>query len=361
MKIGIDIQSTQGKKTGLGVYTEHLVRELRQNFNHKHQYCLYEKDPQKELNTPGRLIWENIELPGLAKRDKVDVLHVPAFAAPVNKPAPLVVTVHDLIGKVFPNQSGWPSRFYWGQWLPNSFRNADRIIADSENTKKDIIKHLAMSEGKIRIIYPSGHESFSPHLLPEKIDEVKRKLGIREKYFLFVGTIEPRKNLTRVIEAFLQFKKNQKSGTNYQLAVVGSQAFAHGKVFRDMLHRFGAQQEDVLYSSYIAHEDLNALYQGAVALLFPSLYEGWGLPVLEAMACGTPVLTSNTSSLPEVAGDAALLVDPYDVDAICSGIKRLTDDTALWEQLVVRGLRRVKKFSWKQTAEQTLEVYQSLG
>ncbi len=361
MKIGIDIQSTAGKKTGLGVYTAHLTDVLQRHFNHRNEYRLYKKKSEKDFNTLDRIRWENLEMPRLAKKDRVDILHVPAFAAPLCRPAPLVVTVHDIIGRVFPNQKGWASRWYWGTWLPNSFKKADRLIADSESTKKDLITHLGIKEKNIRVIHPSGHESFSAERDPVEISEVKMKLGVRERYFLFVGTIEPRKNLPRVIEAFLKFNKTCSADGRHQLVIVGSQTFARGKVFRDMLQKFDAKTEDVLYSSYIAHKDLNALYQGAVALLFPSLYEGWGLPVLEAMACGTPVLTSDVSSLPEAAGDAALLVNPYDTEAIREGIKRLAIDKDFREQCVTRGFRHIKKFSWTETARQTVEVYESLN
>ncbi len=361
MKIGIDVQSTKGRKTGLGVYTDHLVCSLTRELNHRHQYCLYGKEQAGDLNTPGRLWWENVELPHLAKKDRVDLLHIPAFAVPTRKPAKVVLTVHDLIGMIYPNQKGWPSRLYWGKWLPESARRADRIIADSENTKMDMIKHLSISEDLIRVIYPSGHENFTADISRENIEKLKERLGIQEKYFLYVGTIEPRKNLSRVIESFNHFIKDKQRSVRYQLVIVGSKQFAHGQVFKEILDRFGTSLDDILFSDYLKQEELNALYCGAEALLFPSLYEGWGIPILEAMASGTPVLTSNVSSIPEVCGEAALKVDPYSTEEIRNGIECLAQDENCRKSLVMQGFEQIKKFSWKRTAEQTLEVYESLG
>lgn len=360
MRIGIDIQATQTPQTGLGVYTENLYRYLVNGPSKRHQFFLYSQPVQQPWHTPRRLWWENVELPKCAARDKVELLHVPAFAPPFCKPCRLVITVHDLIGMIFPNQIGLPSRLYWGKWLPFVIRRADAIIVDSENTKKDVLKFLGVSEKRLRVIYLSGHETFSSNLNGKPLQQLKNRLGIKEKYFLCVSAIEPRKNLSRVIKAFIQFVK-QKQNARYQLVVVGSKTFAYGRTFQELVAETALQFKDVIFTGYIQHEDLNLLYCGTEAFLFPSLYEGFGIPVLEAMASGAPVMTSHVSSLPEVAGEAAYYVDPYDVCQITEGMHRLAEETQLRQDLIQRGFKQIQKFSWKRTGEQTIEVYEAVA
>ena len=359
MKIGIDIHASRGAKTGLGVYTDNLLHALA-DFKERHQFFNYAASDSAHWNTFRRLYWENFELPKLAKKDKIEILHVPAFSPPFRKFSKLVVTVHDLIGVIFPNQRGLPSRWYWGSWLPFTIRRADCIITDSENTKKDVLRHLAVPEKKIRVVYPSGHEGFSSHVNGTALESLKKNLGVREKYFLCVGTIEPRKNLLRVIQAYARFMRKKRS-PSYQLLVVGSKEFAHGKAFLEIMNSASVNTNGIIFTGYLEHEDLNRLYCGAEAFLFPSLYEGFGIPILEAMACGVPVLASDRSSLPEVGGDAVYSVNPINVDEITEGMSRLADDTTLRRELIEKGSRQIGKFSWKKTAREIVQVYESLA
>ena len=360
VRIGIDLQSIRGKKTGLGVYSEHLVRAFFEENQDEFSFRFYSKEVHHDLNTAQRWMWENLELPLQARGDKVDILHVPAFAPPYYKCYKLVVTVHDLIGMLFPNQLRWPSAFYWGRWLPFSLKRADAFIADSENTKKDLIQYLGIEEKKIHVVYLSGHEAFSSEIPENQIKTVKKKYGVHEKYFLFVGTVEPRKNLDRVIEAFGFFLKEKKRGVRHQLVVVGSREFGHGKFFQSLASKVGVTLEDVIFTDYVSHDELNALYCGAEAFIYPSLYEGFGIPILEAMASGVPVLGSTKTSVPEVTGDAALLVDPYECKEIMEGMIQLADNPNLRADLTRKGFERTKAFSWKNTAKQTLDVYRSI-
>jgi len=360
MKIGFDLQASNGQKTGLGVYTENLARALTNGVKHDHSFNFYDTHNAEDWNTPKRWWWANMDLPKRIKRDNVDLLHVPAFAPPWKVPCKLVVTVHDLIGMIYRNQRGLPSRLYWGNWLPMTVKRADALIADSESTKNDLIKYLKVKESKISVIYPSGHEKFSVMSEDDDFRQLKERLGIKERYQLFVGTIEPRKNLSRVIEAFTQFLKSKRRENAYQLVVVGKKEFAHGKVFQELLKNNQLNLDNIIFTGYLDHDDLNRLYCGAEVFLFPSLYEGFGIPVIEAMAAGVPVLTSNVSSLPEVAGDAALTVNPYDVEQIANGMKRLAEEPNLRIALVSKGFQQIRKFSWHRAAKQTLEVYESL-
>ncbi len=356
MKIGFDAQATRGRQSGLGVFTRSLLASLKQEIRHPLTLRVYAEEipDDRNVNTLRRLRWENWTLPGLSRQDKLDILHVPAFAPAFRKPCPLVVTVHDIAGMLFKNQIGALSSFYWGKWLPFVIKQADRIIANSQYTKKDLVTHLKIHESKIRVIYPSGHEAFSTTFSKAHIEAVKIRLGIQGRYFLFVGTMEPRKNLSRILEAF---KVIRGSNADFQLVLVGSQAFGHGKYAETLAreHSFGSGA--VLPTGFLDHDSLNALYCGAQALLFPSLYEGFGIPILEAMASGCPVLTSTATSTPEVAGDAAVLVNPYSVDAIAEGMAKLAGGEGLRTGLRQKGFEQIKRFSWKKAAQEVIEVY----
>ena len=358
--IGFDAQATQGRQSGLGVYTTHLLNALKVELRPPFELRAYQNPVPSELgvSTLRRLMWENWTLPRLVRQDKVDLLHVPAFSpAFCGVCKYLVVTVHDIAGMLFPNQIGRASAFYWGWWLPHVVRRADRILADSHHTRKDLLEHLRVPESKITVVYPSGHEGFRADIPKEKIEAVQKKYGIGGRYFLFVGTLEPRKNLPRVLDAFKVFLEGH---LEYQLVLVGSQAFAHGKYAEQLSRDHDVASASVLAPGFMDHESLNALYCGAQGLIFPSLYEGFGIPILEAMASGCPVLTSKVTSTPEVAGDAGLLVDPYCVDEITRGMTQLAEDSAPRRKLVDRGFAQIKKFSWKFTADGVIEAYKSL-
>ncbi len=359
-RIGVDIQATVGRATGLGTFTANLAGELRaiEKASCDLSFLFYQDPQGTDWRTPRRLFWENVEIPRKARRDGVDLLHIPAFAAPAIKPPKMVVTVHDLIGMLFPNQIGWVSRFYWGKWLPWTVRRADRIIADSKNTQKDLIRCLGVPAGKIRVVYPSGHEGFSRDAAPEAVCAVKTRLRIRGRYFLFVGTLEPRKNLSGAIRAFSEFLRGTGREDDFQMVIVGSKSFAHGRFFKAIGEVAGSN--NLLFTDYISREDLKALYCGATALVYPSFYEGFGIPVLEAMACGAPVIASAASSVPEVAGDAAMLVDPNDVPAIARAMTEIASQEALRREMIAKGLRQIEKFSWKKTAAETVDVYREL-
>lgn len=359
IRIGIDVQAGKGQVTGLGVFTNNFVKSLSGIPQKEFEFSFLSRKQEGGWNTLRRLWWENGERVRAARRERLQVLHVPAFAPPLFKPCRVVVTVHDLIGMVFQNQLGLPSRLYWGRWLPLTVKNADVFIADSEHTKKDMIRHIGISGEKIRVIYPSGHEGFRPDVGAEKIREVKVGFGIAEKYFMTVGTIEPRKNVLRVISAFREFSKKKRS-SRYQLVLTGSREFARGK-FYESVKRTGADLDSVVTTGYVGADELNALYCGAEAFLFPSLYEGFGIPVLEAMASGTPVLTARSSSLPEVAGDAAYYVDPARPDDIARGMAELADQEPLRRELAGKGFLRIRKFSWRETALKTMDVYRSMS
>lgn len=369
-KIGLDLQSISTRATGLGTYTRNLTgamfggvvnpAERKTIIKEAFSFHLYHQE-KTCWRTPDRLFWENVTLPVAASKDKVDLLHIPAFSAPLWKPSKIVMTVHDIIGRLFPNQKGAVSRFYWGKWLPASIARADAVIADSNSTKNDLIKHLKIEKEKITVVYASGHEGFSHEISEEVRKNVRTKFNLSEKYFLFVGTIEPRKNLWRAIKAFAEFKKEQIcKNVRFQFVVVGSKDFAHGAFFRELSSDDALDMNDCVFTGHVTQEELNALYRDAEAFLYPSLYEGFGIPVLEAMASGTPVITSETSSIPEVAGEAAYLVDPESVPQIKAGMCQMAGDPSCRAEMIKKGFEQIKKFSWKKTAQQTMEVYEKV-
>ncbi|MBI4550072.1 MAG: glycosyltransferase [Candidatus Omnitrophica bacterium] len=358
--VGIDVQATAGKVTGLGVYTKNLVSALIREGGSEFSFEFYRKGYARDLNTLERLWWTEVSIPRILSKDGVDLLHIPAFAPPrLTKRKRTVVTVHDLIGMRYPNQLGAASRYYWGQWLPAAMKNADAFIVQSEFTKSDTISHLRIPESRIRVIHPSGHEAFRSDLVPEKIREVRTRLGLGERYFLAVGTLEPRKNFDRLAAAFRVFKDAHPEYRDYQLGIVGSLDFAHGNFSRELIRTVG-RSPDIHFTGYVETETLNLLYAGARAFVFPSLYEGFGIPLLEAMASGTAVIASQASSIPEVAGEAAQYVDPADAESIAAAMKRLARDDSRRAELIQKGFARIRDFSWTETARRTLDVYRSL-
>jgi glycosyltransferase involved in cell wall biosynthesis len=229
---------------------------------------------------------------------------------------------------------------------------ADRIIADSEYTKADIIRFYSISEEKVDVVHLGVDEQRGPQESSET-QAVLERYGICSPYLLHVGRVEKKKNLCRTLEAFASIKKRLTDPI--QIVLAGSPGPGGEEVF-EVIDRLDLKA-DVRLVGYARPEDLAALYSEATVFLFPSLYEGFGMPILEAMACGTPVLTSNVTSLPEVAGDAALQVDPLDVESIAQGLLRLLEDPRLREQYIRKGFERIKEFTWEKTARETMAVY----
>ncbi len=356
-KIAIDIQSCHGNLTGLGVYTNHLVEFLSAEKPSDIKMILLRRSKKGNLNTLQRLLWENIELSRQVRQEKVDLLHVPAFSPPMIRPCRhLVVTLHDLIGMTFPNQKGIASSFYWRTWMPQRVKHADWLIVPSLHTKNDVIKYLNYPEKRIRMVYLSGHESFSLQKNPDLTEKISKLHGINPRYFLAVGTLEPRKNLELSLEGFSRFCAKYPS-ESFQLVLVGSLDFAHGQFADQLRKKYKSILNRLVFTGYVDHETLNQLYSNARAFLFPSLYEGFGIPILEAMASGTPVVTSNLTSLPEIAGDAAFYVNAYEPDSMAAALEKISTDDSFRQELIQKGLNRIQLFSWRKCAAETLQVY----
>jgi glycosyltransferase involved in cell wall biosynthesis len=245
------------------------------------------------------------------------------------------------------------------------------VLADSEATRRDLVRHYQIPEDKIAVVYPGRDETLAPVTDPTMLDAIRARYGLSGPYLLYVGTLQPRKNLVRLVQAFALLLESlaashqspisnlQSPASNLQLVLAGQKGWLYDEILSQIrkLDLTGR----VILTGYVPDADLPALLSGALAFVFPSLYEGFGFPVLEAMACGTPVICSDASSLPEVAGDAALLVDPEDMEALAAALQRLVSDEALRRELVERGYRQVQRFSWRGCAEEALQVLEAVG
>lgn len=289
---------------------------------------------------------------------KSDVTHFFNYIVPPFVSGKKVVTVHDMVYKAFPDTVRGRTKFMLNMGLKRSMRRADIIVTDSEFSKEEILKYFPQHKRKIRVV-PCGVdlERFKPCTDPERISKVKSSLGIEGDYFLYVGTIEPRKNLRRLIAAYAAFVK--KVGENPpKLVLAGGKGWLDGEIYASV-RKLGLEGK-VLFTEYVPVGDMTPLMCGALAFVFPSLYEGFGMPPLEAMACGAPVLTTNAASLPEVVGDCAVICDAYSVKSIAQGLYRLYSDKDLRAQLSRKGIERAKGFTWERSAQMLHDIYREL-
>ena len=379
MKIGIDINplmSARIEKTGIENYMSNLVEHLA-SVDDKNQYILFgygwrghagrvkrikfslpQKFSLKIKRVPVRLIRflysQNISLEFLF--GKIDIFHILGPDVFYFKWGKKVITVYDLTFELFP-QWHIKETLIWGERIYRLVCEADRIIAISENTKKDLIKLYKILPEKIKVIHLAADEIYRPINDSNALASSLQKYDLPNKFILFVGTLEPRKNLNRLIQAYRMLK--ERGGLEHKLVIVGRKGWLYEEIFK-IVKNLGLSRE-IIFTGYVPEEVLVLLYNISDLFVYPSLYEGFGLPPLEAMSCGTPVITSNISSLPEVVGDAAILVNPYNVEEIAEAIERVLSDEKLQQRLRRKGLERAKFFSWEKTAKETIKVYEELG
>jgi glycosyltransferase involved in cell wall biosynthesis len=296
-----------------------------------------------------RVLWEQLVQPWVLRRVGADLVHGPVFIGPLLAPCPFVVTIHDLSFIRFPGLFRPANRFYLTVFTRLSAQRARRLIAVSAHAAAETTRLLGVPAERVNVVYHGVDPVFHP-LPPDKVAAFRQRYGLPERYVLFVGTLEPRKNLVRLVEAFAHVYDGRVG-----LVLAGGKGWLTDDLFA-RVEALGLARA-VIFPGYVMNEELPLWYNAATAVAYPSVYEGFGLTVLEAQACGTPVLTSNVSSLPEAAGDAALMADPYDVDALAEGLNRLLTDEPLRHDLRERGLIHVRQFLWSNTALETARVY----
>ncbi|MCZ7569698.1 MAG: glycosyltransferase family 4 protein [Ardenticatenaceae bacterium] len=368
MRIGIEATALHGVRSGVGTYTLNLLWHLWQSpAGSCHEWLLFSNrpltlngyDPGDRARVVGNYqfryqsLWRQALLPFALHAYRPAVCHFTNLMAPLWAPCPMVVTIHDLTLKLMPHYHPVRRRTVMGPLLAPSARQAARIIAVSETSKRDIVAFLGVADEKISVIYEAAGPAFRPRPAAE-VAQVLGRLSLDQPYILYVGTIEPRKNLVRLVRAFAHLRAE---GRCERLVLAGALGWDYAPLFAE-IERLGLG-DAVIHLGFVPQDELVVLYNGAAVFVFPSLYEGFGLPPLEAMACGTPVITSTTSACAELATDAALLVDPTDELAIAEALRQVLTDSDLAADLRQRGLARVAAFSWEQTAEQTLAVYEA--
>ena len=366
--IYIDVSSAVHAKAGIGRYAESLARAL---IDHDPgRYALFynkgrdarlpdglESLPASTVRAgynPWRMaVWLG-QLAGLGFDRLVpgaELYHATEHLLPPLRSVPSVLTVHDMIFKLFPQHQKRLNFWYLNASMPLYCRRAGAIITVSESSKADIVAHYGLAPPKVTVIYEAADPLFAP-VPSDVVDQVRRRYSLPDRFLIHVGTIEPRKNLTRLVEALQHLRDG---GLTVPLVVVGGRGWLYGDFFRRLEEL--QVRDTLLFPGYVPAVDLPSLYSAATLAATPSVYEGFGLPVLEAMACGTPVVSSNASSLPEIGGQAAAYFDPYDVEAMAETIRAVWTDANRQFDMSQRGLERASRFSWRRAARETMAVY----
>ena len=312
-----------------------------------------ETEKWKYVVIQSKKLWTLLGLSGKLKNYKLDVFFSPTHYLPLSVASPSVISILDVSYLYFPKLFKKKDLYQLKLWGGYSIKKAKKIITISNSSKNDIIKMYKVNPEKITVVYPGIKELKTENLKLKSMDELKKKYGISSPYILFVGTLQPRKNIVKLVEAFSKLQSKT------ELVIVGKK----GWQFEDILNapkKYGVEDR-VKFLDSVSDSDLPAFYKNALCFCLPSLYEGFGLPILEAMQYGCPVATSNVSSLPEAGGEAAVYFDPENVGEITKALQSLIDDEELRKNLVKKGYEQVKKFSWEKTAKETLKVLEALG
>ena len=365
MRIAIDARKL--RDFGIGTYVRNLLRQLaRQEDAHHYVVLCREQDCdwiddlgsrfRAVIETAGNYsVAEQFAIPIDLRRESAELFHAPHYVLPPLTPCRSVVTIHDCIHLRFPQYL--PSRLAYAYarsslWVAT--HRSNRVLTVSEASKRDILRYFRIPEQKIDVIYNAIDERLGETPSPEEIERVRERYQLNAPFVLYAGNIKPHKNLERLIEAFHTLRQDPDLG-HVKLLIIGDEISKYATL-RRAVHRYKLHKY-VRFFGFVSDTTLAVLYRLARVFVFPSLYEGFGFPPLEAMASGTPVITSNVSSLPEVVGDAALLIDPLDPNEIAQAMRRVLMDSDLRDDLRQRGLRRVKEFSWERSVRRVREIY----
>jgi glycosyltransferase involved in cell wall biosynthesis len=361
MIIGIDgNEANVDSHVGVSVYTLNLLTYFQKNSNDSVRFNIYLKNKPKNflpeqtknfryITVPGPIAWSQIFLPLYLNTHRPDDIFLsPAHYSPRSLRSPLIVTIHDLSYFYYPDEFLKKDLYKLTNWTKDSITKAKKIIAVSKTTKKDILKFYNVPEEKVSVIY-NGYEKRDTD--ENKKDNTSIDLSDLKNYILYVGTIQPRKNLTTLIEAFAKFHTEQ---PDYKLVIVGRKGWLYEKIFTKVKEM--NVEDSVIFTGYLPDSTVKKLYKDAFCFVLPSLYEGFGLPVLEAMSMGCPVIASFSSSLPEIGGEACLYFDPKNPAELTDKMNMLIQSAELRADLIQKGKQRVKEFSWQKCAEQTLDL-----
>jgi glycosyltransferase involved in cell wall biosynthesis len=363
----IDVTSVPLLPTGVGNYILQLVialaPQVKEDGSRLHVFGRSDQrdlDELKEtafidcgaMNRLQRMIFEQTVLPGLIVKHSISLLHSPNYSIPFFASCKRVCTIHDLTCFLYPQRRKLLHGMYFRHMIRYSAYHADLVITVSENTANDLRCLFSNSNVPVRTIY-QGYNRMFRKMDVVQTEGILSQLGLEHPFFLFVGTIEPSKNIERLIDAFRLFSCNAKRP--FELIIVGKRGWDVKTIFR-AIEKVSVSCR-VRYLGYIDNEKLRALYSGARAFIYPSLYEGFGLPPLEAMSCETPVACSNASSIPEAVGDAAILFDPLDVNSIAAALHQISNDETLRSDLIRKGRKRLEMFAWHDSARKVLSIY----
>jgi glycosyltransferase involved in cell wall biosynthesis len=376
MRIGIDCRTILnpkiGERAGVGHYTYYLVKNLLK-LDKRNEYVLYfdwrvqdtrefeQKNvkikhfPFSQYNKFLPFAYSHMLITAYLMKEGLDIFHSPITSLPLTYPKKSIVTVHDLA--IYKNPAWFPGQIFSTKLLvPQSLRKADRIIAVSQSTKKDLKEIFNVPDKKIKVVYEGAVVNRIP-VKSKNLDSLT-KFKIGSKYVLFIGTLEPRKNLISLVRAFKIFLDASPTHSAYQLILAGAKGYKSEDIFSAIKSERLSKQVKCI--GYVTQNQKIDLLKKAFCFAFPSSYEGFGLPVLEAMALGTPVITSNISSLPEISGQAALLINPEKEQEIANAFKKLANNDKLREAMKKKGVRQAEQFSWVRCATETMKVYESL-
>lgn len=384
MRIGLNALFLRWPATGTGQHLHHLLQGLDEQ-DHQNTYVLLSprfpgsspaglpqlSDRFQYVEVPSalgpfgealqKLWWEQVSVVRTSQREKIELLHCPYFAPPYFLPARTVVTIHDVIPWILPEYAARPQSRMYNRLIALTARRVDAVITVSECSRRDIVRFLSIPPERIHVIGNAVDASYRPVTDPQLMDTVRQRYGIGPGYLLYFGGFDLRKNLDRILRAYAALPASTRD--EHQLVIAGRLHLVGHPLYPDPRPRIWqlGLEDSVVVTGPVEERDKPALYSGATIFLFPSLYEGFGIPVLEAMACGAAVITSDRSACPEVAGDAARLVDPYDVAQMAAAITELLENSALRNELRERALARARQFSWGRVAQQTIQVYNQLG
>lgn len=377
MKLGLELQPCLKNKSGIGIYTYELTKRLQQykeiELNGHIFNFLNRNDISKDLDGIDieknicslfpygvyRRIWHYIPIKyNWLCRDNADIYHFFNFIVPPRIKGKVITTIHDMTYELYPETMDKRNLKRIKSDIQYSVDRSDKIITVSESSKNDIIKFLNVDESKIEIVYNGvDYEKFNKYYTEDIKLIVRNKYNLPQNYILYMGTLEPRKNIDSIIEAFALIKK-QKDFDNIKLVIAGKKGWLFEDIF-NLVDKLNLK-DHVIFTDYVDETDKPIIYNMAKLFVFPSLYEGFGIPVLEAMASSVPVIASNVSSLPEVAGNAVILVNPKDIEGIAKNIIKILSDDDLKNELVRKGHIQAQKFTWEASAEKLYNIYKEI-